>query len=102
MRRRARRWLLRRERRPPGPTPGTSPRRARSSSTDSFSARVVKDDPQRGAGAARDRAHAVAQADAVVAVGSEVRPLPGGKDHERALRGLEDVSTALRARTLLH
>ena len=41
------------------------------------------------------------QPDAVVAVAAAVRPLARGEDHERALRRLEHVRAALRARALL-
>jgi hypothetical protein len=42
----------------------------------------------------------MAQPDAVVATGSELRPLPGGEDHECALRRVEHVGAALGARPL--
>src|SRR5581483_4661560 len=61
----------------------------------------MENDPECGAFTACHGRNAMAHADAVISGPAAVRTLGGGKDHERALGGVEDVRAALCARALL-
>src|SRR4051794_14875541 len=61
------------------------------------SSRVVEDDSERGPLPTGDRAHAVAQPDAVVAAFARVRTVARREDGERAARRPDHVRATLRA-----
>ena len=79
--------------------PPAVPRRRRVS--DRRSLRVVEDDPESGTGALGDRAEAVAQSDAVIAVLALVGAIVGREDHERALGRGQHVGPALGCHSFL-